>query len=188
VTRRPAVLFLLCVSCAAPRAPAAQLPGAPLVQPGGDTVDARQLAAGAKLTVLVFFGAGCHCLDQHDARLRALHEQYHPRGVQLFMVDSEASASPERDRSEAERRGYPFPILRDPGGALANRLGAEFATYSVVVDPQGRVLYRGGIDSDRTHLRDDATPYLKDALDDLLAGRSPRVVEGKALGCALEKW
>jgi hypothetical protein len=58
----------------------------------------------------------------------------------------------------------------------------------VVLDGEGRVRYRGGIDSDRTHLHEDATPFLRLALDDLLAGRPPRVAEGKTLGCSLQKW
>jgi hypothetical protein len=166
----------------------AQLPSAPLVRPEGATVDVRELAGGAPLTVLVFFSAHCRCFEEHEGRLKALYEQYGPRGVQIVMIDSEMNASPERDRAEALRRSYPFPILDDRGALLANRLGAEYATYSVVVDRQGRVLYRGGIDTDKTHLRDDTTPYLKDALDDLLAGHAPRLAEGKTLGCALQKW
>jgi hypothetical protein len=166
----------------------AQLPSAPLVRPEGESVDVRQLAAGAPFTVLVFFSTHCHCFDEHEGRLKALYGQYGPRGVQIVLIDSETNASPERDRAEAQRRGYPFPILDDPGARLANQLGAEYATYSVVVDREGRVLYRGGIDTDKTHLRDDTTPYLKDALDDLLAGHAPRVAEGKTLGCSLQKW
>ena len=181
----PSLVFLACVSCATAGPPVAQLPTAPLVRPEGETVDVRQLAAGAPFTVL--FSAHCHCLDEHEGRLKALDLEYRPRGVHIFMIDSETNASPERDRAEALARGYPFPIMGDRGGLLADGLGAEYATYSVVVDPQGRVLYRGGIDTDKTHLRDDATLYLKDALDDLLAGRSPRVADGKTLGCSLQK-
>jgi len=152
------------------------------------TVDPSTLPSRAPWTVLVFFSPTCHCLEQHDARLRALYEAYHLRGVQFFMVDSEVRGSPDRDEAEAHRRGYPFPIVRDAGAALANELGATYATYSVVLDAQGRIHYDGGIDSDKNHLHDDATPYLRDALDDLLAGRPPHRAEAKTLGCALEKW
>jgi hypothetical protein len=38
------------------------------------------------------------------------------------------------------------------------------------------------------HLHDDAQQFVRSALDDLLAGRSVRVPEGKTLGCALERW
>jgi hypothetical protein len=55
----------------------------------------------------------------------------------------------------------------------------------LLVDTSGRVMYRGGIDSDRSHLRDDATPYLQNAIEDALAGRSLRNPEAKTLGCSL---
>lgn len=145
-------------------------------------------AQSARLTVLVFFSRHCHCLDAHEPLLRAIAGAYGPRGVTFSMVDSEIGASVERDEAEASVRGYTFPILIDPGARLAGRLGAEYATYSVVVDATGRVRYRGGIDTDKTHPTSDATPYLENAIDDLLAGRAPRVPEGKTLGCALQTW
>jgi hypothetical protein len=151
-------------------------------------IDPAALPSRAPWTVLVFFSPTCHCLEQHDGRLRALYEAYHTRGVQFLMLDSEVHGSESRDESEARRRGYPFPIVRDPGATLANELGAQYATYSVVLDASGRVRYHGGIDSDKSHLHDDATPYLRSALDDVLAGRPVRIAEGKTLGCSLEKW
>jgi len=182
------LLSSMLLSCASPRTVEPVVPTAALVEPEGVTVDARQLVARMPLTVIVFFSRECHCLNQHDARLRALYDEYHARGVQIVMVDPEVHSSVDADEAEARRRGYPFPILIDPHGRLADALGAEYATYSVVVDAQGRVRYHGGIDSDKTHLRDSATPYLKNALDDLLAGKDPRQPEAKTLGCALETW
>jgi hypothetical protein len=158
------------------------------VEPRALSLDLARLPSHGTFTVLVFFSPGCHCLTLHDARLRELYERYHPRGVELLMIDSETGGSAERDVAEAQRRGYPFPIARDPGAKLARALGARYATYSVVVDGEGRIRYHGGIDSDKSHLHADARPYLRDALEDLLSGRSPRVAEGEALGCALQTW
>ena len=174
--------------CASAPPPPAQIPATTLLEPGGGTVDVRQLVATGPLTVLVFFSRSCHCLSEHDARVRELYDAYHPRGVQLLMIDSEVRGSLDVDAAEAARRGYRFPVLLDRGAKLADALGAEYATYSVVVNEEGRVLYRGGFDSDRTHLTQGATPYLRNALDDLLGGKPPRVAQAKALGCALEKW
>lgn len=148
----------------------------------------RTLAAAAPLTVLVFFSAHCHCLTAHEPRLRALYDEDHARGVQFLAVDSEVRGSPERDLEERAQRNYPFPILFDPGAHLANAVGAKYASYAVVIDERGRIHYRGGIDSDKTHMHDDAAPYLKDALEALLEHREPPVPETHALGCALETW
>jgi peroxiredoxin len=144
--------------------------------------------AAAKLTVYVFFSAHCPCLVVHEARIRALENAYESRGVQFFAVDSEATASLDRDRIEARAHAYLFPILVDHGAIAADAMGAEYATYTVVFDQSGRVRYSGAIDSDRVHLTGDARPFLRDALDELLAGQSPSATHVEALGCALQKW
>jgi peroxiredoxin len=157
--------------------------------PGTDGArHALQPAESSRLLVLVFFADHCPCQAAHDARLRELYASYHPRGVDIFAVDSEVGATPERDASEAAKRAYPFPILVDHGGALARRVGAEYATEAFVIDRTGAVRYHGGIDSDKRTLHDEATPFLRDALDDLLAERPLRRTESKALGCALQTW
>jgi hypothetical protein len=179
---------LSAVACGASPSTAVTVPSTPLLLADGASSDARRLAAAAPYTVFVFFSRNCHCLSQHDARLRELYEAYHPRGVQVILVDPEVKSSPELDAAEAARRRYPFPIYFDHGAQLARSLDAQYATYSVIVDDHGRVRYRGGLDSDKTHIREDATQYVRNALDDLLAGRPPRVAEAKTLGCALEEW
>jgi peroxiredoxin len=175
-------------SCSTHGSSEPKLPNVALLDAQGAAVDLGQASQRATLTVLVFFSAHCHVLDEHEPRIRALYDAYAARGVQFFMIDSEVGGSPERDSAEAKKRAYPFPILVDRGAKLADALGAECSTFSAVVDATGHIRYRGGIDDDKTHLRETATPYLKDALDDLLAGRAPRVASSKALGCALEKW
>jgi hypothetical protein len=107
--------------------------------------------------------------------------------VQLVAVDSEAGSTLAADRAEAQARGYPFPILSDPEGAAADALGATWATYAVVVDAAGRVHYRGGLDSDRLHLTEGASFWLRDALDRLLAGREPETAQTETLGCTLRR-
>jgi peroxiredoxin len=157
--------------------------------PGTDGArHALQPTDGSRLTVLFFFADHCPCQAAHDARLRALYAAYHPQGVDVFAVDSEVGATPERDGAEAAKRAYPFPILVDRGGALAHRVGAEYATEAFVIDRSGAIRYHGGIDSDKRTLHDEATPFLRDALDDLLAERPLRRTESKALGCALQTW
>ncbi len=179
------VLLFALAACGAP-ARTSGVPEAALIDGGGRARDVRSLVASAPLTVLTFFSAHCPVQAAHDARLVALHARYAPRGVQFIAVDSEASATPERDANEARQRSYPFAILVDARGAFARAVGAEYSTYTLVVDARGAVRYAGGIDSDRTHLTDRAIPYVADALDDLLAGAAPRTPEGKVLGCALQ--
>jgi peroxiredoxin len=180
------LVFSAIAACAPPPRAPSRLPEATLLASDGPRRLAELVRPG-HVTVIEFFSAECPCQAAHDERLRALATAYRDRGVDVYAVDSEAGASTDRARNEALSRRYPFPILADPAGALADALGAEFATYTVVVDREGRVRYRGGIDSDRTHVTADASLWVRDAVDRLLAGASPERAEAEALGCALRR-
>lgn len=187
---RVAVLLSLLLASAAPGAEApplgqAVLPELTLQGTSGGAFPLRETARKARFTVLVFFSATCPCLEAHDQRLVALARAQAPGEVQVLAVDSESGASLEQDRAEAQRRGYPFPILLDPGGQLARAVGAVFATTTVVVDAEGRLRFRGGIDSAKREFRPDARPWLKYALEALLRGQAPDPAEPKTLGCFL---
>ncbi|MFZ5895411.1 MAG: redoxin domain-containing protein [Myxococcota bacterium] len=138
-----------------------------------------------ELTVFIFVSRSCGILPLHEPRLAELHARYAGRNVAFRLVDSEVGVNAAVDADFARQRGYHFPLLSDPGAHLAAALNAEFATHTVIVDRHAVVRYAGGIDSDRNRLHADARLYLRDALDDLLAGREPRVARGEALGCAL---
>jgi peroxiredoxin len=177
-------LFTLigCATARAPGVPEVTLPGT-----DGALHDVRAAAGHARATVLTFFSAHCPCQRAHDDRLRELYERYAPAGVAFLAIDSEADSSLAVDTGEARQRHFPFPIVSDKSGLFADAFDAEYATFSVVIDPSGRVLYRGGLDSDKNHLHADATPYLKNALDQWLSGRAPDPSEAKALGCSLRR-
>ena len=141
------------------------------------------LTRGHKLTVVIFYAAGCPCFAAHVGRLRQLEAELGSRGVGFLVVDSERRGHGERPPPpEIAPR---LPILRDENAELAKRLGAAYATESYILDSNGRVRYQGGVDSDRKYLRPDAQPYLRQALLKLLSGDAPAFATSKALGCAL---
>lgn len=187
VTRTASALLFVAACARTPIAPGTAAPELRALDANGAEVDVRAASRDAKATVIEMFSAHCPCQTVHDARLEELYDEYAPKGVRFFAIDAEAGASPERAKTEAARRGYRFPLLADPSGETARALGATAATHTVVLDGEGRVRYSGGIDSDRVNLTKGATFYVRDALDDLLAGREPRVREGRTLGCALER-
>jgi hypothetical protein len=163
---------------------APSVPSLVLLGEDGASLPLDAALRGHPATVITFCSAHCPCQRAHDARLRDLIAKDTPRGVGFLVVDSEEGAAKDLDAEESRARGY--PIWRDDGGKLARALDAEYATYSVVVDGAGKVLYRGGFDSDKSHLRDDRVTYLEDAVDDVVGQRPVRRAEAKAFGCSLQ--
>ncbi len=179
-----------CAGCAGngtadPRTPARLAVSTAEMRKGTDGADHAIVAPGAKFTVIEFFSHHCPCQEAHDPRLRELAQSYGPRGVAFYAVDSESGATIERDQKESTAREYPYPVLIDGGGKLARAVGATYATYTIVLDAEGHVLYGGGIDTDKSHLTDGATPYLKNALDEALASGKVKTPRTEAFGCAL---
>lgn len=189
MTRRTLPLLLLCltwIGCAS-RPPVERIPLEPFALRGSDgrTHELSRVVADNALTVFVFYSESCPCVSAHEPRLKQIFEDYRDRGVQLFLVNSERGARADRDAKEARQRAYPFVLLTDPEARLARSLGAELATHTIVVDAQGLVRYSGGIDSDMVRLSPDATPHLRSALDELLAGRTPQT-SNRPRGCTLQ--
>jgi hypothetical protein len=149
----------------------------------GASVTLADVTRAHRFTVVTFYAVTCPCFAAHVDRLRQLVSELAPQGVAFLVVDSERHA--KSDPAVPPEVAPGLPIFRDEGGALARRLGANYATESYIVDPAGHVHYRGGIDSDRKYLRSDAQPYLRQALTTLLAGTGPAFTTTKALGCAL---
>lgn len=176
-------LGLSLLACATPHD--AAFPNATLTR-NDSPMTTRAATSGAAETVFVFYSDHCPCVAAHIERLRAMQARFAPSNVRFWFVDSEVGASSTRDTDLAKSRNLPFEMLIDADGKFARAAGAEYASYSLVVDSEGRVRYHGGIDSDKSHLTSDATPYLADALQDLASGRDVRVAEGKTLGCSLE--
>jgi hypothetical protein len=181
------VLSLLLTHCATGPEPKSipRNAGIVLARSDGAPYDLAAELARNRFTVFVFYSEDCPCMRAHEPRLEQLRSEYAARSVAVVLVDSELGADPAHDAVEAKRRGYAFPLLTDRDARLAKALNAEFATHAIVVDSSGRVRYSGGIDSDKNHMRPSATPYLRHALDDLLAGNEPRTPDREPLGCAL---
>ena len=148
--------------------------------------DLQAMLPRADFTVVEFFSSHCPCQRAHDARLKELATTFAPN-IQFVAVDSEATATVEDDARERAERGYPFPIITDVEGKWADALSATYATYITVLTRQGEVVYKGGVDSNKQHVTDDASFYLRDALDALSRGQKPSRAEMPVLGCVLRR-
>lgn len=178
-------LVIFSVGCTAPTP--SRLPEQMRLAASDGTVrDVAIEIEATRFTVLVFFTPDCPCVVAHERRLMELARIYEPRGVRFLMIHSELSADVDEDARIARERGYTFPLLTDSQASLARALNVQFATHTVVVDQSGRVRYSGAIDSDKVSLHENATPYLEEVLEDLMALRPPRHDATEPLGCTIE--
>lgn len=166
-------------------APAARLPDT-----GGDT---HSLGPDddAPATVIVFTCNHCpYALAWHD-RLVDAGRDYADRGVRFLMVNSNDAERYPRDsysamQARVSQEEWPFPYLHDESQDVARDFGARTTPDVFVLDDTGTLRYRGAPDGDHSDPALQAA-WLRDALDDLLAGREVARPETEPVGCSV-KW
>jgi len=133
----------------------------------------------------------CPYVIAWNPRMRAVAEDYAPRGVRL--VQNNANDAERYPADSFERmvqfvrdQEWPIPYLHDADQSVARALGAEVTPHVFVLDGEHRLRYRGAPDADHRDEAQGAT-WLRAALDDVLAGRPVAEEETRARGCSV-KW
>jgi mono/diheme cytochrome c family protein len=128
-------------------------------------------------------------VGRYAPRLKSLEEAYRGKGVRLLALNVAPSDSVTEAAWQAVKAEWAFPVGKDFDGKAAKALGATRTPEVVVLDSQRRLVYRGRID-DQLRLsgsREAASREdLKEALEDVLAGREVRVAETPVDGCLIE--
>ncbi len=143
-------------------------------------------------SVLFFVQTDCPISNWYAQTIQRVCRDYGARGVScaLMYEDIEAagaSLDAQIRTHLAEFRYGVMPAAADRSRAVAGRAGATITPQAVVVDRRGAIRYRGRIDNayaDFGKPRQHVTSHdLRNALDDLLAGRPIQTPETEALGC-----
>jgi peroxiredoxin len=146
--------------------------------------------SSAEALVVIFSSNRCPTAKAYASRLRALQADYAPRGVQILLLNSNAphlypDEAFEKMVERAAEDGYTFPYLVDAGQQVARAWGPTCTFHAFLLDRERRLAYEGRVDNAR--LEDRATRHdLRDALEDVLAGRPVAVPQTRAFGCSLD--
>jgi peroxiredoxin len=170
-------------------------PGFSLTDAKGKTHSLSQYKG--KYVVLEWFNPECPFVKKHygSGNMQKLQEEYTRRGVVWLTINSSApgtlgALTPEQgEQKMTEWKTRNTALLLDSDGKAGRAYGAKNTPNMVVVNPEGRIVYEGAIDSKATPNPTDipnSTNYVKVALDESLAGKPVSTARTKPYGCAVE--
>lgn len=147
---------------------------------------------GAKILVVVFSCNHCPAVIGSQDRMIALCRDYQPKGVAMVAINSNEDQNHPTDSFEhmkirAKEKGFPFPYLRDESQEVALAYGALRTPHFYVFDEQRKLRYTGRMDDNPYDAAKAKQHDLRNALDALLAGRTPPVPMTNPIGCNV-KW
>ncbi len=142
--------------------------------------------AGKKGTVLLFVSVQCPVSNAYNERMEKLAQDYKAKGIAVIGINSNVKEDVASVKTHAETNRFTFPVLKDPGNKIADRLGATVTPEAYFVDPSNKLLYHGRIDNSRNGDQIDS-PDLRNAIDASLAGKPIEKTEAKAFGCSIKR-
>jgi len=141
--------------------------------------------------VVVFWSNVCPWTERYANRVVSLARDYQPAGISFAAVNSNDSTRfPDEDfasmRRTAASTGFPFPYLMDDSGAVSIALGARNTPQVYFYSTEGALLYEGAIDDSPADSERARSPYLRNAMNQDLAGQAVEVQLTSALGCTIK--
>ena len=150
-----------------------------------------------KYLVLEWVNFDCPFVRKHydSGNMQELQSTYRDREVIWLSVCSSAPGKQgyfegeELNERLAEEKSLPTAYLVDAEGTVGQAYGAKTTPHIFIIDPEGILIYAGGIDDRPSTDTDDiagATNYVKTTLDAALAGEPVEVKTSRPYGCSVK--
>jgi peroxiredoxin len=141
---------------------------------------------GKKGTVIIFVATKCPVSNAYNDRMQKVYEDYQAKGVSVIGINANSTEPAAEVKSHAAEKGLKFAILKDDGNKIADRLGATRTPEAYVLDAGGKLVYHGRIDNSQK-MEGITSNDLRDALDEMLAGKAISKTGGAAFGCSIKR-
>jgi len=150
-----------------------------------------------KFVVLEWLNHGCPFVQKHydGGNMQGLQKEYTGKDVVWLSIVSSApgkqgNMSPEETNKTKEEKGSAATaILIDADGTVGKLYDAKVTPELYVINPEGVLIYMGAIDDKKSVDAADiagAKNYVKQALDEAMAGKPVSEPSTTAYGCSVK--
>jgi peroxiredoxin len=140
-----------------------------------------------KAVVLMFIATKCPVSNAYNDRMRDIANEYGKKGILFVGINSNSTETESEVKAHAQEHGFGFTLVKDPANKVADLYGAQHTPEIFIVGPDGKLLYHGRIDENQEQPTKVASPDLKNALNEILAGQPVAKAETKAFGCSIKR-
>ncbi len=173
----------------------AAAPAFSAVTASGDSLALENLEG--KTVILEWTNHLCPFVSKHygSGNMQALQKEMAGEDLVWLQVISSAPGRQghvEGDKAldlNQERQAAPSDVLMDPQGTIGRAYAARVTPHMYIIDPEGTLLYMGGIDSIASANPadiDQATNYVREAMGAIAAGEVVPNPVTRAYGCTIK--
>src|SRR6267142_3798325 len=94
---------------------------------------------GKNGTVLIFIAVQCPVSNAYNERMEKLAQDYKARGISVIGINANNTEDASAVKAHATEKHLTFPILKDPGNKIADRLGASKTPEAYFLDTNNKL-------------------------------------------------
>ncbi|OBX22893.1 MULTISPECIES: thioredoxin family protein [Bizionia] len=148
----------------------------------------------AKGFIVIFTCNTCPYSVAYEDRITALDKKYASKGYPVIAImpnnpEIQKGDSMEAMRARSKAKGFTFPYLMDKGQKIYPQYGATKTPHVYILDKKSngnQVKYIGAIDDNYQDANAVNQKYVEDAVDALLAGKTIKETQTRAIGCTIK--
>ena len=170
-----------------------QLPKGDITMKDIRNEDISMKDAKRKNGLLVMFTCNtCPYVVKNQDRTRAICKYALQNNIGVILLNSN-----EGDREDgnslgamqqyAKNQKYDWYYVVDKNNEIADAFDATRTPENFLFDKNSKLVYHGAIDDNPTDAGNVARQHLKEAINDLLAGKEIAVKESRSVGCAIKR-
>ncbi len=147
-----------------------------------------------KIIVLEWTNPNCPFVQRvyKEKIMTSLQKEFAQKGVVWVIINS--TNPKHRDYREANELKKIYSewgatytaYLLDPDGKVGKMFDAKTTPHMFVIDKDGKLVYAGAIDDDPRGEKKERVNYVRNALNELLAGKAISVPVTKPYGCSVK--
>ncbi|WP_137917522.1 redoxin domain-containing protein [Hydrogenophaga sp. 2FB] len=149
-----------------------------------------------KHVVLEWFNPGCPFVQKHynSGNMPATQKAALAKGAVWISINSDAREPGDKKAATTfpnwlkDNGALPTAVILDGAGTIGKAYGARATPHMFVIDPTGKLVYAGAIDSKPSTNPDDiqtATNYVGQALNESMAGKAVSKPRSQVYGCSI---
>jgi peroxiredoxin len=117
--------------------------------------------------------------------ISTVYGKFKDKAVWLAIDSTAAHTKTDYDKTIADFK-ISYPLLNDAKGTVGHLYGAETTPHMFIINTDGKLVYKGGIDDDPNGTNATRVNYVDKALTELTAGKTVSVAESKSYGCSVK--
>lgn len=148
--------------------------------------------ADKKALIIIFSCNHCPYVQAYEGRIKQIQTDYDSKGVSVVAINSNEDKDYPEDSFEnmnkrATEQNFNFLYLRDDDQSVARAYDATHTPEIFLFGRERKLAFHGKIDDNWQEPGKVQNHYLRNALDELLAGKAISVPETFTIGCTI-KW